>query len=215
MSTQMIIIILLYYRSDARLYSNITVCDFFGTMNFTAISVESWSDSFKECTDDTSSSPINFVNGGNSAPAKNLKRTVCLKYDMTPDGNCSCRMDCLLEFSADNYIFLTAVGCNETQFNNSLVVYQNHENAVMTRMGYFMCPTSEWSSVINAFVLKSAHIHNDLKIRMWWLTVYSVCDIVYTVTQWYLKLKLWIFSEVIVNMNVLYILWFFMFPLQD
>ena len=138
----MIIIILLYYSSDARLYSNVTACAFFGTMNFTAFSVESWSDSFKECTDDKNNA-IHFVNGDNSGPAKDLERTVCLKYDMTPNGNCSCRMDCLLEFSSDNYIFFTAVGCNETQFNNSLVVYQNHENAVMTRMGYFMCPTSE------------------------------------------------------------------------
>ena len=118
------------------------MCTFFGTMNFTTISMESWSDSFQECTDDTSS-PINFVNVDSSGPPKELKRTVCLKYDMTLDGSCSCRMDCLLEFSSDNYIFLIAVGCNETHFNNSLVVYQNHENAVMTRMGYFICPTSE------------------------------------------------------------------------
>ena len=138
----MIIVILLYYRSDARLYSNITVCVFFGTMNFTTISVESWFDSFKECTNNVSH-PINFVISDNSGPAKDLERTVCLKYDITVDGNCSCRMDCLLEFSSINYIFLIAVGCNKTQFNNSLVVYQNHENAVMTRMGYYICPTSE------------------------------------------------------------------------
>ena len=75
MSTQMIIVILLYHRSDARLYSNITVCVFFGTMNFTTISVESWSDSFQECTDDTSS-PINFVNVGSFGGVKNLERTV-------------------------------------------------------------------------------------------------------------------------------------------
>ena len=62
---------------------------------------------------------------------------------MTLDGSCSCRMNCLLEFSSDNYIFLIAVGCNETQFNNSLAVYQNHENAVMTKMENFICPTSE------------------------------------------------------------------------
>ena len=111
-------------------------------MNFTTISVESWSESFKECTDDTSS-PINFVNVGSFDGVKNLERTVCLKYDMTLDGSCSCRMNCLLEFSSDNYIFLIAVGCNETQFNNSLLVYQKHENASMTRMGYFICPTSE------------------------------------------------------------------------
>ena len=116
------------YRSAASKYFNNTVlmgsCNLFTALNFTLIG-GNWSSHFNTCAYDANLF-LNILLKGRAH--RDLLSTQCLKYDSnsTSTGNCSCQMDCLLQFElgAYSYIFLEGIDCNQTVFNSAINIYR-------------------------------------------------------------------------------------------
>lgn len=129
-------VFLVFFRTNARLYFNVTVsnykCHLFAAFNFTY--VENWPLYFNECAHDNNNKFFfhNLVKkGGGTGATIDLVSTQCLKYDLLSGVNsCDCHMDCLLQFKLGrySYIYLEGINCNETTFNNSLIIFERSEN---------------------------------------------------------------------------------------
>ena len=104
-----------------------TGCFSFVTADFLRISPELWLENFNSCSSDTGLS-LNFVIE-NMDITSNLQKARCFKQTHVHQNTCLCRMDCLLQFSPNNYIlYFKDIGCSESEFSTSLQKYENSSN---------------------------------------------------------------------------------------
>lgn len=100
----------------------------FGALNFTHID-NNWSTHFNACLFDSTLAIYNLVIPRNGKLPL-LLSTQCWKYDNKASevDPCDCDMDCLMVFELNYYIYIEGINCNETTFNNSLIIFKRSEN---------------------------------------------------------------------------------------
>ncbi len=154
MITLFIVITFIFCSSDiSHLFGSLAAgmpC-FFYFANFSNVPVNTWTIEFSSCRSDALT-PMSYFSSNNLP----LQTADCFKNNsFTMDGDCDCRMDCLLEFTIPNnplrvLFYIQGIGCIETDLTTSLASFTNGSNVypnIQMKQDYLNCTTQSGNTL--------------------------------------------------------------------